>query len=192
MSMREDIGGIAAAIVALALLAGCGEAGTATHKTSAKKAETPNLGVEVAHADIAAWDIAIGPDGAGLPAGGGTAKQGAEIYVAKCASCHGMSGEGKPADQLAGGIGSLSTDKPVKTVGSYWPYATTLFDFIRRAMPLNEPQSLTDDEVYALSAHILHMNGLFGEDDVLNAANLPQIKMPNHDNFFVVYPGNLK
>lgn len=181
------------ALVMLGALTACGEAGNGAATTpSSKKVETPNLGVDISHAELAAWDIAIGPDGAGLPPGGATAKQGAEIYREKCASCHGMSGEGKPADRLAGGIGSLPGDAPVKTVGSYWPYATTLFDFVRRAMPLNEPQSLTDDEVYAVSAHILHLNGLLAEDEVLSAENLPKVQMPNRDGFTIIYPGNLK
>ena len=158
----------------------------------AGKIETPHLGVPVTQADIAAWDIAIAPDGRGLPSGGGTAKQGAAIFNEKCASCHGLKGEGKPADQLVGGQGSLAGKAAIKTVGSYWPYATTLFDFIRRAMPLNEPQSLNNGEVYALTAHILYLNGIIGENDKVNAKSLPEIKMPNHDAFFAVYPGNLK
>ena len=158
----------------------------------AMAAETPHLGTPVTPADIAAWDMSISPDGAGLPPGKGTAVQGKEIYALKCTGCHGANGEGKPADRLAGGQGSLATDAPVKTVGSYWPYATTLFDYVRRAMPLNEPQSLTNDEVYAVSAYVLSLNGLIGAKDQLNAKTLPKIKMPNRDNFFIVYPGNLK
>lgn len=175
-------------------LAACGESSRDETAASAFQdvAEGPNLGMEATHADIATWDIAIGPDGTGLPPGGATAKQGAEIYRDKCSYCHGAQGEGKPADQLAGGGGTLAGDAPVKTVGSYWPYATTLFDYIRRAMPLNEPQSLTNEEVYAVSAHILHLNGLIGPDELLDAQSLPMVKMPNRDNFFIVYPGNLK
>ena len=184
---------VGAALVMLGALAACGESGNgAATKQSSKKVETPNLGMDISHAELAAWDIGIGPDGAGLPPGGATAKQGAEIYREKCAACHGMTGEGKPADRLVGGVGSLAGDTPVKTVASYWPYATTLFDFVRRSMPLNEPQSLTNDEVYAVSAHILHLNGLLGEDDVLNAETLPKVQMPNRDGFTIIYPGNLK
>jgi mono/diheme cytochrome c family protein len=179
---------------AVLTLAACGE--SSRDETAASTfqdvAEGPNLGMEATHADIATWDIAIGPDGIGLPPGGATAKQGAEIYRDKCSYCHGPQGEGKPADQLAGGGGTLASDAPVKTVGSYWPYATTLFDYIRRAMPLNEPQSLTNEEVYAVSAHILRLNGLIGPDELLDAQSLPMVKMPNRDNFFFVYPGNLK
>lgn len=192
MFMRNALRTALSIAAAATLLAACDKGEAPAEKFTAKKVETPNLGMDITHADLAAWDIAIGPDGAGLPPGGGTAKQGAEIYVTKCAGCHGLSGEGKPADRLAGGIGTLASDMPMRSVGSYWPYATTLFDFIRRAMPLNEPQSLTDEEVYALSAHILHLNGLIGEDEVLNAESLPKIQMPNRDNFFIVYPGNLK
>lgn len=155
-------------------------------------AEGPNLGVELTHGDLAAWDIAIGPDGSNLPAGGATAADGADLYIEQCASCHGMDGEGGVADKLVGGIGSLASDQPLKTVGSYWPYATTLFDFIRRAMPLNAPQSLTDDQVYALSAVILAKNGLIAEDFELNAETLPAVEMPNRNGFVQIYPGTLE
>ena len=174
-------------------LAGCDKfMSGAANRVTGKQVETPKLGTEISQADLAAWDIAIGPDGAGLPAGGATAKQGAALYKEKCASCHGLEGEGKPADRLVGGIGSLTGAEPVKTVGSYWPHATTLFDFVRRAMPLNEPQSLTDTEVYATAAYILFLNGLVGEDDMLDASSLPKVKMPARESFFQVYPGNLK
>src|SRR6266481_2330234 len=115
------------------------------------RAESPDLGRVATPDEIAAWDISIDPSGAGLPAGSGNARQGEVLFVAKCAACHGEKGAGKPNDQLVGG--ALAGDKPpVKTVGSYWPYATTLFDYIRRAMPLNESKTLRDDEVYALAA----------------------------------------
>ena len=120
----------------------------------------PNLGQERSAADIAAWDISIPPSGEGLPAGSGTATEGEAVYKAQCESCHGAKGEGKPADPLVGGTGSLGTDKTMKTVGSYWPYATTLFDYTRRAMPFNNPQSLSNDELYAVSAYILWLNGI--------------------------------
>ena len=147
-------------------------------------AQSPHFGQAVTPADIAAWDISIGPDGAGLPAGRGTAKQGEGIYTAKCQACHGEKGAGRPNDALVGGMGTIAADRPaVKTVGSYWPYATTLFDYIRRAMPWAETKSLTDDEVYAVSAYILHLNGILGADDVLDAQSLPKVKMPNRDGF---------
>jgi mono/diheme cytochrome c family protein len=160
---------------------------------AAAAAEGPNLGQAVSSQELAAWDISVGPDGAGLPPGRGTAKQGALVYEAKCVACHGEKGAGQPNDRLVGGIGSLAGDQtPVRTVGSFWPYATTLFDYVRRAMPWPQPRSLTDDEVYAVSAYILHLNGIIGETDVIDARTLPKVKMPNRDNFFTVYPGALK
>src|SRR5216684_5067139 len=148
----------------------------------------PAFGAAVSAEEIARFDISIPPSGAGLPKGGGTAKQGAAVYAAKCLACHGEKGAGKPADPLAGGIGSLATARPVRTVGSYWPYATTLFDYVRRAMPLANPLSLTDDEVYAVSAYVLFLNGIVGEDVVMNAQTLPQVKMPNRDGFVSDWP----
>src|SRR5262249_8887585 len=112
---------------------------------------SPNLGKPISAEDLAAWDISIGPDGGGLPPGSGTVKQGEAVFAAKCQACHGEKGAGQPNDRLVGGQGSLPGDKPpVKTVGSFWPYATTLFDYIRRAMPFNESKSLTSDEVYGV------------------------------------------
>ena len=143
----------------------------------------PNLGRTPSAQEIRAADISIPPSGEGLPAGSGDAKQGAAVYAAKCQACHGEKGAGKPADALAGGIGSLATPKPVRTVGSFWPYATTLFDYTRRAMPLQNPKSLTDDEVYAVSAYILYVNGIIAENATMNAKTLPQVRMPNRDGF---------
>jgi S-disulfanyl-L-cysteine oxidoreductase SoxD len=143
----------------------------------------PDLGRAATAEEVAARDISIPPGGAGLPAGGGTARQGAAVYAAKCVSCHGDKGAGKPADALAGGIGTLATAKPVRTVGSYWPHATTLFDYVRRAMPLREPLSLTSDEVYAVSAYVLYLNGIVGEEERMDAKTLPLVKMPNRDGF---------
>jgi len=147
-------------------------------------AEGPGLGRLATPGEIASWDISIGPDGAGLPPGRGTPKQGETVYAEKCVACHGEKGAGKPNDQLVGGRGSLSDEHaPVKTVGSFWPYATTLFDYIRRAMPLNASKSLSDAEVYAVAAYILQLNGIIGEADVMDAQTLPQVKMPNRDGF---------
>ena len=155
-------------------------------------AQAPQFGQPIAPADIAPWDISIGPDGAGLPPGRGTAAQGEPIYAAKCQVCHGEKGAGRPNDRLVGGAGSLAPDKaPVKTVGSYWPYATTLFDYIRRAMPFPESQSLTSDELYAVSAYILNLNGIVGANDVLDAQSLPKVRMPNRDGF-ILFPRNPK
>src|SRR3954454_23800769 len=133
-------------------------------------AESPNLGRVATPEEIAAWDISIGPDGAGLPPGSGTAQRGEAVYLEKCLGCHGERGAGKPNDQLAGGQGTLGPGQaPVKTVGSFWPYATTVFDYVRRAMPLNESKSLTNDETYAVVAYILQINGVIGENDAIDA-----------------------
>ena len=158
--------------------------GVSMFATFSTWAQAPQFGQPIAPADIVPWDISIGPDGAGLPPGKGTAAQGEAIYVAKCQACHGEKGTGGLNDVLVGGIGSLAPGKvPVKTVGSYWPYATTLLDYIRRAMPFAESKSLTDDEVYAVSAYILNLNGIVGTNDVLDAQALSKIRMPNRDGF---------
>jgi len=164
---------------ASSVLAACAASGTApTHPTAG-----PNLGRVATAQEVAAWDISIPPSGEGLPAGSGTAKQGESVYVAQCQACHGAKGAGKPADPLVGGIGSLATAKPVRTVGSYWPYATTVFDYIRRSMPLTKPMSLSDNEVYAVTAYVLHLNGIVADNAVMNAQTLPQVRMPNRDGF---------
>jgi cytochrome c len=151
----------------------------------AASAQAPQFGQPVTQADIAAWDISIGPDGKGLPPGSGTPAQGEAVYATKCQACHGEKGKGQPNDRLVGGQGSLAPGKGpvVKTVGSYWPYATTLFDYIRRAMPWPAPKSLADDEVYAVAAYILSLNDIIGKDEVMNAQSLPKVKMPNRDGF---------
>jgi cytochrome c len=152
--------------------------------------QSPNLGKAVSAEDLASWDISIGPDGAGLPSGSGTVKQGEAIFMAKCQACHGEKGAGTPNDRLVGGQGSLPGDKPpVKTVGSYWPYATTLFDYIRRAMPYNESKSLTGDEVYGVVAYLLNLNGVIPESETMNAQSLPKVTMPNHEGFVVFTRG---
>ena len=153
-------------------------------------AQTPQLGQTIAPADIAAWDISIGPDGLGLPPGRGTAAQGEVVYAAKCRACHGEKGAGGPNDALVGGIGSLAPgETPVKTIGSYWPYATTLFDYVRRAMPFPDSKSLSSDELYAVSAYILSLNGIIGANDMLDAQSLPTVRMPNR-NGFIPFPRN--
>ncbi|MGZ9057624.1 MAG: c-type cytochrome [Burkholderiaceae bacterium] len=142
-----------------------------------------NLGRAITADEVKAWDISIPPSGSGLPPGSGSVKQGAAVYAAKCEACHGGSGAGKPADALVGGQGTLASDNPVRTVGSYWPYATTLFDYVRRAMPTNAPKSLTDSEVYAVTAYVLQLNGVIPQDAMMNAQTLPQVKMPNRGGF---------
>ena len=152
--------------------------------STAALAETPDPGRPATPEEIAVWDISIGPDGAGLPPGNGTPQQGETVYTAKCLPCHGEKGSGKPNDQLVGGLGTLTGDQTaVKTVGSFWPYATTLFDYVRRAMPFNAPRSLSNDEVYAVCAYILQLNGIIGESTVTNAQTLAKVQMPNRDGF---------
>lgn len=177
-SKRMPIVGIAA--IAAAALAAC-----AVQPPAVKP---PALGTAVSAEEVARWDISIPPSGAGLPKGSGTARQGLQVYEQKCLACHGAKGVGKPADALAGGIGTLATGKPMRTVGSYWPYSTTLFDYVRRAMPIANPLSLSDDEVYAVSAYLLFINGIIGEDVPMNAQSLPQVKMPNRDGFISDWP----
>jgi len=143
----------------------------------------PGLGVPATPTQIASADISIPPDGAGLPGGSGTPAQGGQIYAAKCLACHGPEGAGGINDRLVGGHGTLSTPAPVKTIGSYWPYATTVFDFIRRAMPYPEPHSLTNAEAYALTAYLLHLNGVIAADAVMDAQTLPKVQMPNRGRF---------
>ena len=151
-------------------------------------AEPYGIGREPTPQEIAGWDIDVSPNGAGLPPGRGDVRQGEAIFAEKCASCHGARGEGKPMDRLVGGLGTLRDKKPEKTVGSYWPYATTLFDYVRRAMPLNAPQSLKPDEVYAVSAYMLFLNGVVPQDTTLDADNLAKINMPNRNGFVSAYP----
>ncbi len=139
--------------------------------------------------EIAAEDIDVRADGAGLPPGSGSVAQGEAVYAAACAGCHGVHGQNpiSAALRLTGGQGTLATAGPIPTVGSYWPYATTLFDYIRRAMPFNAPQSLTPDQVYAVSAYVLHLNGIVPDGAVLDAAALPRVVMPNRNGFVPVY-----
>jgi cytochrome c len=146
-------------------------------------APSPHLGRTPSAAELAAIDISIMPDGRGLPAGSGTVAQGAAVYAAKCQACHGANGAGGPNDRLTGGVGSLTSPKPVKTIASYWPYATTVFDYVRRAMPITAPQSLTNDEVYAVTAYLLSVDGIVAKDATLDAASLPKVRMPNRDGF---------
>ena len=148
------------------------------------QAQSPyGIGRAATPAEIAGWNIDIGRDGSGLPPGSGTVSHGREVFEQQCAACHGDKGQGGVGDQLVGGQGTLATQKPVRTVGTYWPYAPTLFDYIRRAMPQNAPQSLSNEDVYAVSAYILNLNGLLPADATLDAKTMAAIKMPNHDKF---------
>jgi S-disulfanyl-L-cysteine oxidoreductase SoxD len=150
--------------------------------------ETYGLGRPATTQEISGWDIDVSPNGAGLPAGRGSVHEGEAVYAAKCAACHGGHGEGKPMDQLVGGQGTVFDAKSQRTVGSFWPYATTLFDFVRRAMPLNAPQSLSADETYALCAYLLYLNDIVPETTTLDAMSLPKIEMPNRAAFTSAYP----
>jgi cytochrome c len=170
-------------LFALALAFGLG-AGTAM-------AETPGLGTPISEKDIAAWNIDIEADGSGLPAGSGTAAQGAPVYAQKCAMCHGENGM-NPRPGIIGLVGPAKFDRidAPKTV-TYYKYATTLFDVIRRSMPYQMPKTLSDNEVYALSAYILSLNKIIGEGETMDAKTLPQVKMPNRDNFIIWDPSKI-
>ncbi len=175
MSMRE--------IFALAVALGIGAGVTSA-------AEIPKLGKPISEGDLKAWDISIAPDGVGLPVGSGTPAQGATVFAAKCAACHGAKGEGGQGPALVGGIGSLPAPNPnpIRTVGSYWPYATTVFDYVRRTMPWNQPKTLTNDETYAVVAYVLNLNGIVKDGEVLNKDTLAKVRMPNRDGFIELYP----
>lgn len=159
---------------------------------TAYAAEGPNLGKPIDPADIAAWDTSVMPDGRGLPPGAGTAAQGAAIYAQKCAACHGEGGKGGPGPVPSwpllpkGPISSINAAE--KTIGNFWPYSTTLFDYIRRGMPWQQPKSLTSDEVYALTAYLLVLNKVIGEGDVMSAESLARVQMPNRNGFIFRFP----
>jgi len=181
MSMRKPL---LACAVALTV-------GTAFAQSSGS---SPKLGKPVSEADIKQWDIAILPDGTNLPSGSGTPAQGARIYAEKCVACHaeGGKGGGAPgAGALIGGEPLTNGIDTVKTIANYYAYATTVFDYIRRAMPYNAPRSLRDEEVYALTAYILSLNKLIGENDVIDAKTLPAVKMPNRDGFIIRFPDRI-
>jgi cytochrome c len=171
-----------AAVVAASLMA------------AAAMADSPRLGKPITEQDIAAWDIAAMPSGAGLPAGSGNAVQGATVFAEKCALCHGEGGKGGSVVRgpLFGGPPLTSGIDARKTVGNFWGHATTLFDFTRRAMPFNQPRELLSaDDIYATTAYILFLNKIIGENDVMDAKSLPQVKMPNRDNFIIAYPDRI-
>lgn len=170
---------------ALLLLAAVSVSGSAAPAATASVAGEPKYGFgkPATKAEIAGWDIDVRPDGAGLPPGRGSVAQGQPIYDEKCASCHGTFGESNSYMPIAGGIGSLGTDQPIRTTGSKLNYATTLWDYINRAMPFQAPQTLRPDEVYALTAYVLHLNDIVPADAVLDQTSLPKLKMPNRDGF---------
>jgi S-disulfanyl-L-cysteine oxidoreductase SoxD len=148
-----------------------------------ERATTYGLGRPATEVEIRAWNIDVSPNGEGLPHGKGSVKEGAQVFAAKCAKCHGPTGTEGPYDVLVGGRDTLKTTKPVKTIGSYWPYATTLYDYINRAMPFDAPQSLTSDEIYAVIAWLLHQNGIIAEQTILDAVTLRAVAMPNRLGF---------
>ena len=167
------------AAAATTLLTGCAT-------PLAPRVEAPKLGVPVAADALAAQTLNVFPDGRGLPPGQGSVKEGAQLFVRHCAGCHGRDGRGGTAEELTGAIRPLDHPAADKTIGSYWPFATTLFDFIRRAKPMIAPGTLNADEVYALSAWLLHANGLIAADAVMDAARLAAVRMPNRDGFIRV------
>lgn len=148
-------------------------------------AADPSLGRIVTDKELAGWNIDVFPDGKGLPPGKGTVALGEKVYQAQCVACHGAKLEGGLGPALVGGKDSLKSDKPVKTVGSYWPYATTLFDYIRRSMPFQAPQSLSNEDVYSVTGYVLHANGLLPADATVDAKSLTAVKMPNRNGFYV-------
>ena len=157
-------------------------------------AQSPKIGKPITEADIAQWDIAVLPDGTGLPPGSGTAAQGAKVYAEKCVSCHaeGGKGGGSPgAGPLIGGAPLTNGIDTPKTIANFYGYATTVFDYIRRGMPYNMPRSLSDQEVYDVTAYILALNKIIDENDVIDAKTLPAVKMPNRDNFIIRFPDRI-
>ena len=152
---------------------------------SAADRQLVGRGQPVTQSDLKAWNISVFPSGAGLPEGSGTAKQGAEIFASKCAACHGDKGQGGLGPALITDIKRQGIDEGTTSIANYWPYSTTLFDYVRRAMPWQSPRSLGDEEVYALVAFILAQNKLISEDEVVDARSLPRVRMPNRDGFIV-------
>jgi cytochrome c len=159
--------------------------GTGQAAAQTPKSQAPKYGVGRAPApqEIEAWDISIAPDGTGLPAGQGNAEEGAKVYQSRCQECHGAEAKGADEAPLVGGHDTLATDKPLKTATGYWPYATILFDYTRRAMPFKDPGTLSANQVYAVVAYLLSLDGIIEKDAVMNAETLPKVEMPNRDGF---------
>lgn len=149
------------------------------------QAQSPkyNIGRAPTQQEIQAWDISIPPDGTGLPEGQGTAEEGAKVYQARCQECHGPEAKGADEAPLVGGHDTLGTEKPLKTATGYWPYATILFDYTRRAMPFKNPGTLSDNHVYAVVAYLLALDGIIEKDAVMDAETLPKVEMPNRNGF---------
>ena len=174
MSTPSPRSGVGALLLAMACVS-----------VSGAHAQLPTYGVgrQPTTEEVKAWDLTIPADGQGLPPGSGSAALGKRVYEERCASCHGPKGEDPKYNVLVGGHGTLKTDKPLTTIGSFWAHAPTLWSYINRSQPTDEPGSLTADQVYAVTAYLLHLNGIVGEHDVLDAKTLPQIRMPNRDGF---------
>lgn len=149
--------------------------------------ESPNLGTEITTEELAPYKISVFPNGKRLPKGQGSVSEGKKIYQGKCQACHGEGGVGDSGEQLAGAIHSLTDEWPEKTIGTYWPYATTLFDFTRRSMPMTQPGTLSNNETYALVAYMLFLNKLLPEDAMMNAEALRNFELPNRNGFIDVY-----
>ena len=149
---------------------------------------TYKVGRPPTEAELRAWDNVVGTDGKELPPGSGTAKEGAKVYAGKCSFCHGQTGTEGPAPRLVGGVDSLTTRAPILTLGSFWPYATTVWDYINRSMPQGAEGSLTPDQVYAVTALLLYKNGIIKEDDALDAKTLLKVQMPNRFGFYPAKP----
>lgn len=170
---------VTALVTGAVIAIGCAQSSWSTDERAAGY----GLGRPATEEEIRTWSIDVSPNGEGLPPGKGTVQQGAAVYAAKCAKCHGPTGTEGPYDRLVGGQDTLKSAKPVKTIGSYWPYATTLYDYIHRAMPFDAPQSLSSDEIYAVIAWLLHQNGIIADQTIIDAQTLPSVKMPNRLGF---------
>lgn len=191
MSTSERRKAVGVALVMIAAVAGL-PMPVASQQAPAQPAQSPGkaapaprlgLGTPVTESQLAAWNIDIDPDGRGLPPGSGTVSAGQTLYETRCIACHGAGGEKGIADRLVGGQGSLATKAPVRTIGSFWPHATTLYDYIHRAMPFDSPQSLSANDTYAVTAYLLHLNGLLPANGKLDAKSLPRVVMPNRQGF---------
>jgi mono/diheme cytochrome c family protein len=182
---RLVVPAVALCLLSVAVNAGDSRGEASPANVAAEGVQSPafHIGRPATPEEIKAIDIDVTPDGRGLPPGHGTAAAGKAVYAARCVTCHGATGTEGPQDVLVGSIGSLATAKPLKTVGSYLPYATTVWDYIHRAMPFDHPGTLTTDEVYAVTAYLLFLNGIVGEHDVTDQTTLPRVVMPNRNGF---------
>ena len=175
-------GGIGRIIFGIRLMSIC----MAVALSESSAAEGPRLGKPASSEEISAWNLTVFPDGRGLPSGQGTAAEGKLVYQSHCVACHGANGSGGSGEELAGARHGLTDASPDKTIGTYWPFATTLFDFVRRSMPPDAPGTLGNDQIYAVCAYLLHLNGIIAETDEMNALSLPKVKMPNCEGFIRV------